>query len=270
MTSDHIRWALRKRYCQPQYSISFEIGDSTGVNVRRHLDAVTMQMYPSRGYTLWGWEIKIDRQDLKREIANPDKADAIGKYMDAFYIVVPKDLKVLELDIPVSWGLVECDENYELKTIKKADQIEAATITRPFLAALFRSMCNEDEFRANLMIKEKVDALTKFLENDFNSRVQRARDLQRSENDVKIKWADTVINELQTAGFDWRNLRWHEHDFVLAVKAALTYESIAIDGVEIACQMMENTARELRKQVTEIRGKSSKRDEIEFDNSVQN
>lgn len=268
LDADDIRWLLRKRYCAPEYAIAMEVGNSTGWATSRHLDAIAMGLYPSRGLPLYGIEIKISRGDLKKEIQTPDKAEKISQFLDYFIVVFPEELKVLDLECPPGWGLMSASQD-GLKLIKQPEKIESVPLTKSFVAALFRSMYAEDEFRANLMIKEKVDALTKALENDFNSRVQRARDLQRSENDVKIKWADTVINELQTAGFDWRNLRWHEHDFVLAVKAALTYESIAIDGVEIACQMMENTARELRKQVTEIRGKSSKRDEMELDNPTE-
>lgn len=264
ISAKDICWSLRKKFSPPEFAICFECGDATGLETSRHLDAVVMNLYPSRGLSLTGYEIKISRGDLKEEISNPNKAHSIARYLDAFYLICPSELNILDIEVPLNWGIIFATEN-GLKTKRSAQPMQPEAIDRKFLGALLRGFGAEDQFRADKMIEEKA----KFLDVEFATRVQRARDLQRSENDTKIQWADTVVNELQTAGFDWRNLRWHERDFVLAVKAALTYESIAIDGVEIACQMMENTARELRKQVTEIRGKSSKRDGIELDNSPE-
>jgi hypothetical protein len=257
VTADFIKHALRKRYAPPEYALAFEIGDGIGgsgfMNTHRHLDAISMNLYPSRGYTLYGLEIKVDRQDLKREIATPDKADAVGRFLDAFYIVFPEQLNILGLEIPAGWGLISCDENYRLKKVQEATKIEPAPVTRSFLAALFRSMGAEDQSRVDKLAEEKVQNLTKSLEDSFASRVRHARDIQRSENEERIRWADAVIKGVLDAGFEWENLRWSDPTFVRSIKAALAYDSISIQKVERVCEMLENMSLAIRKEMADIK-----------------
>jgi hypothetical protein len=225
------------------------------MNTHRHLDAISMNLYRSRGYTLYGFEIKIDRQDLKREIATPDKADAVGRFLDAFYIVYPETMMLLDLDIPVGWGLMSCDENYRLKKVKEAEKITPVDVTRTFLAALFRSMGAEDQYRVDKLAEEKVRALTQSMEDNFASRVRTARDIQRAEQEERIRWADTVINGVMEAGFDWQTLRWSDKAFVRSVKAAMAYNSIAIEKVGHVCEMLENVSSAIRKEMQDIKVK---------------
>jgi hypothetical protein len=257
--ANFIKHALRKRYAPPEYCIAFEVGDGIGgngfMNTHRHLDAISMNLYPSRGYTLYGFEVKIDRQDLKREIATPDKADAVGKFLDAFYVVYPENLNILDLEIPYGWGLMSCDENYRLKKVKESEKITPVDVTRTFLAALFRAMGVEDQYRVDKLADEKVKNLTKSLEDSFASRVRHARDIQRSENEERIRWADSVIKGVLDAGFEWENLRWSDPTFVRAIKAALAYDSISIQKVERVCQMLVNLSDAIRKEMSDIKVK---------------
>lgn len=87
MTSSDICAALRERYTQPEWSLFFEVGNGTGGNCRRHADALAMNMYPSRGLSIIGFEIKVSRGDLSRELKNPDKAEAIKIYQDEYNIL---------------------------------------------------------------------------------------------------------------------------------------------------------------------------------------
>lgn len=247
MNSSDICWLLRKKYCLPEFSIAFEVGNSTGFATKRHLDAISMSLYPSRGLNLTGYEIKIDRQDLKREISNPDKAEEVAKFLDFFFVVYPKELNVLDLEIPAGWGLIEASED-NLKIIKPPDRISAAPLTRSFVAALFRSMCVEDVFRSNRMIEDKM----KTFEADFDRRVKVATDLRRSEHTERIEWTDNLLSDLKSAGFDWKDLRWSEPEFARAIKTAMTHQSLSIDRVERACAIMEQCVVDVRSQMEHL------------------
>src|ERR1700693_1206177 len=68
-----LRAALKRYFLHPDYGIVFEVAKSTGHAAHRHLDAVAMDLWPSRGLELHGIEIKVSKQDLKRELADPAK-----------------------------------------------------------------------------------------------------------------------------------------------------------------------------------------------------
>jgi hypothetical protein len=247
LSADAIRWLLRKRYCAPEYGIAFEVGDRTGNETHRHLDAVTMNLFPSRGLPLCGFEIKVDRQDMRREIATPDKAEPIAQYLDYFFVVFPQELRILDLEIPPGWGLMSAS-NDGLKMVKPAEKIPALPLTRSFVAALFRAICAEDEYRAMKMIEAK----SKELEASFEHRVQINRDQIRSENDQTVTWAKSIVKQVEDAGFKWADLHWNDINFVRAIKMALTFRCLAVDRVEEVALMTEEFAIGVRKELAQL------------------
>jgi len=148
VTSSDICAVLRDRYKQPEWSLFFEVANGTGSNTRRHADAVAMNMYPSRGLSILGFEIKVSRQDLKRELENPDKAEEVAKYCDEWWLAVPKGLIKEDDNIPVPWGIMEC-ENSKFSILKKAQKLEAKPVTKQFMAAVVRSAGKVDQQTIN-------------------------------------------------------------------------------------------------------------------------
>ncbi|RNF34178.1 hypothetical protein [Paracoccus methylarcula] len=129
--------AMAKRWAAPEYAIMYEVGEGTGANTGRYADAVIMSLWPSRGLELHGVEIKVSRSDWKREAANPQKAEAIAKYCDRWWIHTPPGIVDDLSDLPPAWGLREFDGK-RWHTIREAEKTEAEPINRRFLAALLR------------------------------------------------------------------------------------------------------------------------------------
>lgn len=137
VTAAHIRAGLKKLFPHPTCGIVFEVAQSTGHAAHRHLDAVAMDTWPSRGLIISGIEIKVDRADFRREIANPAKAEQIARFCDKFFIAAPPGLIKPE-DLPHAWGLLEGGaEGMRIK--KAAEKTTAQPVTREFLAAIFRA-----------------------------------------------------------------------------------------------------------------------------------
>lgn len=118
-----------------------EFRDATGFDASRSADALAFGMYVSRGQVIIGFEVKVSRSDWLRELKDPAKADPIARYCDYFNLVVPATgpgvCAVNEL--PPPWGLIQVDvEKAKTKTIKKAEKLEAAPITRSFLCAIVK------------------------------------------------------------------------------------------------------------------------------------
>ncbi len=92
ITAKDIRKALMATYREPEWYLGFEVGNGTGADCRRHADAVAINAYPSRGYEVRGFEIKVSRADLQSELDNGIKAEMVAQHCNYWYLVVPKGL----------------------------------------------------------------------------------------------------------------------------------------------------------------------------------
>ena len=128
---------LRARYAAPAWAFLEQVGDSTGAFTSRHADAIAMGVWPSRGLELIGFEVKVARNDWRRELAKPDKAEPIASRMDRFYVVAPADV-VPASEVPPTWGLLEVVGGKKLVQRKEAAKLEPEPLDRSFLAAILR------------------------------------------------------------------------------------------------------------------------------------
>lgn len=169
MTSSDFRALLHKRYPKGEWALAFEVANGTGANARRYADAVAMNLWPSRGLAIHGFEIKVSKSDWKNELAQPAKAEAVAKYCDFWWVVAPEGI-VCPTELPAPWGLL-VEKNGLLHAVKPACQKETVPVTRSFMAALFRRVSDKEledvEAAARLMAKE-IDAKR---EQQFERRV---------------------------------------------------------------------------------------------------
>ena len=78
MHSDVSRWVTAE-----------EVPVKTGGGSRR-LDFVAMECWESRGHALWGFEVKVSKADLAREIRDPSKHTCFFECLDYYSIAVPR------------------------------------------------------------------------------------------------------------------------------------------------------------------------------------
>lgn len=133
-----LRGALRERFAAPEWAYFEEVRNGTGWTrrVTRTADALAFGLWPSRGLELHGIEIKSARSDWKNELANPAKAEEIGRFCDRWWLVTEEKVAHLE-EIPPAWGWMVFDGK-KLKMWKDAPKREAQPIDRPMLAAILR------------------------------------------------------------------------------------------------------------------------------------
>lgn len=169
VTAADIKLGLRRVYTQPEWALLFEVGDATGARHSRFADALAMSLWPSRGLTLTGMEIKISRSDWKKEQAQPEKAETIAAYCD-YWTLVTAPKVVLDLtEIPPAWGWMEYDGE-RFKTHKLPEKTDAKAIDRKFLAALLRRAHKADE----AVIQAQVAFRNEINEQAFERRVEEA------------------------------------------------------------------------------------------------
>jgi hypothetical protein len=156
MNTAEVKAALRARFCAPEWAIFFEVADGTGGNHNRWADAVAMNMWPSRGLAIHGFEIKVSRSDWLRELKKPEKSGPVQQYCDRWWIVTPKGIVKRE-ELPPTWGLYEVSEAGAFRQVVEAPKLEPIPVTRDFMAAILRRASGIDaEAMAAAVSKEVV------------------------------------------------------------------------------------------------------------------
>jgi len=95
--------------------------------------------YSQRCLLLHGHEVKVSRSDWLHELADPSKAEAIKRYCDRWWLVVP-DPKIVRDDLPAGWGLLAFDANGKLRVVRRAPALNPEPIPATFRGALMRAV----------------------------------------------------------------------------------------------------------------------------------
>ncbi len=139
MNADNLMTLLRARYAAPAWAFFPEFRESTGGAVRS-LDALAVALYESKGLRVHGFEVKVSRSDLQRELADPSKAEAVAKFCDLFWLVVPHGV-VGDVEVPETWGILEpTKDGTALRAIRAATALRGLPKgdVRGFVASLAR------------------------------------------------------------------------------------------------------------------------------------
>lgn len=158
-----LRDAVAAYFSGQEWSLAFEVGNATGAGVSRHADAVAMNMWPSRGLSVHGIEMKISRGDWQRELAKPEKAEAIHRYCDFWWLAATRGVVKDIEEVPPGWGLLEMTEAGQLRVKRQAAKQERASdIPRSFVAGILRAhdRAESGEFQraVNAAAEKRVEA----------------------------------------------------------------------------------------------------------------
>ena len=158
---------LTKHYPPSQYALMKEVSDAAGFNRSRSADYIAVNLWPSRGLTIDGIELKSFRSDWLNELKNPKKAENIFKYCDYFYLLTTDDTIAKEEEIPDSWGW-KYIKGEKVVIKKKAPKLTPQPISRDFMVAMLKRSADRSEFVHLSAIEDKIKAAKE--EADYNSR----------------------------------------------------------------------------------------------------
>lgn len=173
METSQVVKLLHKKFPSGQYALFTEVRNAAGFGADRSADAICMNLWPSRGLEVWGFEIKVSRADFMKELKDPKKAEAFMKYCDRWYLLLG-DEKIADIaEVPPTWGLMVCKNN-TIKTIREAPKLQAEPMSRSFIAAMFKRAT------ASLIhpstIQERIDAATAKAKSDLDWKTKAAAD----------------------------------------------------------------------------------------------
>lgn len=139
-TSGSLLLKLKARFDPREWAFFSEVPNGTGCSQRRTADALAMNLWPSKGLQLHGFELKVSRGDWLRELRQPDKATPIKRYCDHWWLVASSDDVVRSDTMPAGWGLMVV-RNGNLVVDVEAPSLTTAALDRAFVAALVRKIC---------------------------------------------------------------------------------------------------------------------------------
>lgn len=140
MKAEEVYQALAAHHAPPEWAIFPEVANATGGRATNRADAVALNLWPSRGLEVRGIEVKVSKSDIRRELVDPAKAEAVGKYCHTWYLAVPKGLQLSAL-MPMAWGIMEV-EGGKVRVVKAAvprPDGEVVQPSRAFIASLARA-----------------------------------------------------------------------------------------------------------------------------------
>lgn len=183
LTANDVYLLLEKRYPKIAYAIFPQVAKGTGSNVRNYADAIVMGLWPSRGLEVEGFEIKVARGDWLQELKRPDKANAICKYCNRWWIVAgSKDVVKLD-ELPKSWGLLVANGDC-LRVAKQAPLLEPEQMAHSFVAAILRRAQDHQPSKEALKA-EYSRGYEDGRKEEKRSQPYELRDLQRLSEKVK-------------------------------------------------------------------------------------
>lgn len=231
ITTAEVKTLLRSRFCQPEWAVFFEVGDSTGSGQRRWADAVAMNMYPSRGLEVHGFEIKVSRSDWLRELKNPEKSAPVQRFCDRWWIVCPKDI-IHPGELPPTWGHYDVTQA-GLRQIVAAPKLDAVPVDKSFTAALLRRSAGASEEEIRAIVQRHRDEL----ENSFTTRIKREVEHRTMKGDAAIA---KLVEFEKLTGINMSS--WHPTaDVAKAVNMVLEL------GVHNTFGLFNNLAKDARK-----------------------
>ncbi len=120
-----------------EWIVCHEVPDSTGHGASRRVDAVAMNLWPSR-MALHGYEVKVSRSDWLRELKRPDKAETVWRFCDYWWLVVSDQEIVKEGELPEGWGLM-VPHGKGLRRVVHAKHVPAKSPSFEFMASMLRA-----------------------------------------------------------------------------------------------------------------------------------
>lgn len=165
--------ALEAKYSAPYYRLMWEVRNNTGFNSTRSADAIAISFYVSREQSLTGFEVKVSRSDWLSELRRPEKADAIAKYCDYFFLVTSTDTIAKLEEIPEPWGWLSL-RGSRLKVLKPAQKLKSIPPDRAMLCALVQAAVSSAITDIDKKIAEDVAAKVQEAHSNLSFRANNA------------------------------------------------------------------------------------------------
>lgn len=204
---------LRGKFSGPGWVFMKTVANRLG-GPTNYADAMALSLYQSTGRELHGFEAKVSRGDVLRELKSLGKSDSLGRYCDRWWLVVESaDLVLADDLIPPTWGVL-ARHSHGTKVVRKAEKIEPEPWGRDFVAGLL--------IRAKESMAEDT-ALGKEYDRGYEAGEKRVREsIESRERHLQTRESEHLlaVAEFEKAsGLSW--YQWSAGDLGKAVDVVL-------------------------------------------------
>jgi len=225
-------WSLlQKRYPANEYALMQEVSDAAGFNRSRSADYIAVSLWPSRGLSINGIELKSFRSDWLGELKNPKKAENIFQYCDFFWLLTTDETIAKIEEIPVSWGWL-CIKGETITVMKYAPKLTPVAISKNFMVAMLKRACDKSKFVHIDSIEDKLKDERQKGRDESKYAVEHAQKTTKEYKDI--------IDEFQSASGIQMN-RWSNHTKI--GEAVKFIEGGGTDSIIKQLQGLETTAQ---------------------------
>lgn len=176
---------LQVRYAAPEWALLNQVSNGTGYRANRWIDALAMNLYPSRGLAIHGFEMKASRSDWLRELKDPAKAEEINSHCNFWWVVAADKDVVRDGELPLGWGLLVPHGKSLQAVIPAVAKPTGPTLPRSFVAAVLRRAHEaaperEELAQAKAEARDEIgDELRSAYESRFQDEQRRREDIVR-------------------------------------------------------------------------------------------
>lgn len=263
---------VRKRHDGDGWLVFTELGNAPGYPNAR-ADAVALGVWASNKYEAHLYEFKISREDLKRELRDPAKGDAVGNYCHYRWLAVSDQAVLNDLVIPEIWGIViptGGGASRRFKVVRKAPRLKPKVFGPHFAVSMIRNMSKTWVAPADhARVRDELDALRRGqgqpprAVEDAN-RDQRIRELEATVKDLR----DGIESFRQESGVELPASRWQYGRIGSAVKVVLDHGAALVRGdigaevnrIATTAEIFEGRARELAQVAIAMRKLMTRRE----------
>lgn len=216
-------WALlNKKFPASEYALMQEVSDASGHYRSNSADYIAVNLWPSRGHTVTGIELKRSRNDWQRELKRPDKAENIMQYCDYFWLLTTDETIAKIEEIPDTWGWMNI-KGATIKIMKQAPKLEPKIIGRSFMCAMLKRACDKSNFVHKDSIADRIEAASQ-IKYDNALRDNKHRAEQHIELTAKVREFE------QYTGLNISKSSWRGNEYLKGIGEAVNV--ITSGGVE--------------------------------------
>lgn len=194
LTTAQIFLRLSKRHEGEEWGFFKEVRNKTGFGggPERYADAIAVNLWPSRGHEIHGFEIKASRADLLKELKSPAKAEAIQQFCDRWWLVLGHHSLIKNGECPPTWGVLVPD-GAGLTPKIQAPALEPKPLGKGFLMSIIRrySVSSGDD---DILKQQLIDAY-----DDGHKQGKKDEAYKAKCDDEVDEYATKHLRELQDA-----------------------------------------------------------------------
>lgn len=258
---------VRKRHDGDGWLVFTELGNKPGTYADRYADAFALGVWASKKYEAHLFEIKISREDVKRELRDPTKVEGVGKYATHWWLVISNQDIIRDIVVPEAWGILmpaTRGGSTMLTVLRKAPKQTPHPFSPMFAISLVRNMAKNYKSNADYeRLREERDAALEKREpvplptdRAKDSEIaQLKRELAESREGIRLFKEET--------GVDLTAAKW-PYDFKHMGRAFNLAQNIShalargefgdqVGKLSRAAQMMESSAQELAETAVAMR-----------------